>query len=303
MTGTPVGVRSPAQRFDVVSADGTRITAWHNAGDPGALPVVVSNGLGTPPEAWPAVLAERARFRAVGWYHRGTAGGARPADPTHIRVQDHVEDLLAVMDAQGLERAVLASWSLGVAVAFETARLHPDRVAGVLAVAGAPGGTFRAMGQPLGVPVSLRHPLGTSVARVLRLGGPALALVAKALPMTPMTARVIAHTGVVLPRATPDVLLPALREFRRHDWGWYMTLALGAAAHEPMDLSFVRVPTTLIAGRFDVLASYKVMRALVEQMPHAELKVLPGSHFLPLEFPAECADALADLGARCGLAG
>lgn len=288
--------------FQVVSADGTRVTGWRNDGNAGALPVVVSNGLGTPPAAWPAVVADRQRFRAVGWYHRGTAGSARPEDPSHVRVADHVDDLIAVMDAEGLEQAVLASWSVGVNVAFEAARLHPDRVAGLLAVAGVPGGTFGSMGQPLLIPRRLRHQLGTGAARVLRLGAPAIALIVKGLPLRPATAWGIAHTGFVMPRATPERLLPALAEFRSHDWRWYMTLALGAADHEPMDLSFVRVPTTLLTGRWDMLTSYRDMQRLAEQLPHATVRVLSGSHFLPLEFPAECADALAELGARTGLA-
>jgi len=77
----------------VTSRDGTTIRAWRNRGAPGSLPVVISNGLGTPPEAWPSIVGDPARYDAVGWYHRGTAGAPRPADPSHVRVQDHVDDL------------------------------------------------------------------------------------------------------------------------------------------------------------------------------------------------------------------
>jgi len=288
--------------YDVTSADGTRVRGWRNDGDPAALPVVVSNGLGTPPEAWPRVVADRARFRAVGWYYRGTGGGDRPADPSHVRVADHVDDLVAVMDANGMDRAVLACWSLGVNVGFQAARLHPDRVAGLLAVAGVAGGTFRSMGQPLGVPRALREAVGTGAARLLRLGAPALRVVAGALPLHPATAWLIAHSGFVLPAATPDRLLPALAEFRSHDWRWYMTLALAAAPHEPMDLGFVGVPTTIVAGRWDVLASWRDMVTAAAQIPDCRVEVLPGSHFLPLEYPDECALLLAELGARTDLA-
>lgn len=284
--------------FDVVSADGTRIVGWRNDAAGDGLPVLISNGLGTSPAAWPAVTADGSGFRVVTWYYRGTGGGARPADPSRIRIQDHVDDALAVMDSEGIERAVVASWSLGVNVAFELAAAHPDRVAGLLAVAGVPGGTFRAMFGPLGVPRRLRHDVGVGAAHLARRLGPQLSWLSRRVPLNRWTASAISHTGFVLPRATPDRLVPALAEFREHDFRWYFTLAIGAADHGPMDLSFVDVPVTLVAGRYDVLTSMHDMTAAAAQIPHAELHVLPGSHFLPLEFPDELAGELRALVAR-----
>ena len=62
----------------------------------------------------------------------------------------------------------MAAWSIGVNVAFELAQRHPERVAGLMAVAGVPGGTFATMGGPLRVPRRLRRPLSTRVARAAR---------------------------------------------------------------------------------------------------------------------------------------
>ena len=41
--------------FDVVSSDGTRIRCWRSDGD--GVPLVIANGLGTIPEAWPRLVA------------------------------------------------------------------------------------------------------------------------------------------------------------------------------------------------------------------------------------------------------
>jgi pimeloyl-ACP methyl ester carboxylesterase len=90
-----------------------------------------------------------------------------------------------------------------------------------------------------------------------------------------------------------------LREFLVQDWRWYMHLAVAASEHEPMDLAFVRCPVTLVAGRHDVLTSMDDVLAAAEQVPHAEVTVLPGSHFLPLEFPELVSAALAELARRC----
>lgn len=287
-------------RFLVTSADGTKVAAWRNDGD--GPPVVISNGLGTPPSAWPEIVRPDSGFRVATWYYRGTGGGERPADPGRVRISDHVADCLAVMDHEGMDRAVIACWSMGVNVGFEAAIRHPDRVAGLLAVAGVPGGTFQAMFEPLRVPRRVRHRLAVTGVRMMRRLGPGLNLVARGIPANPTTARVIAHTGFVLPRATPERLLPALNEFREHDWRWYFTLALGAEDHLPLDVSTIRAPVRLVAGRWDVLASALDMAKVAEKIPDAQFDVLDGSHFLPLEFPGELADELRTLIARTDLA-
>lgn len=292
---------APVPRFDVVSGDGTRVRAWRNDG--AGTPVLLCNGLGTPPLAWPAVIAADSDFDVRTWYYRGTAGGDRPEDRSRVTVGDHAEDAFAVLEHERIDRVVLACWSLGVNVGFELARRHPDRVAGIMAVAGVPGGTFAAMGAPLGIPRPLRHAVGVTGARTGQAIGPALGWVSRRIPLNRATATVISHSGFVLPKATPDRLLPALEEFREHDFRWYFTLALGAASHEPMDTSFVDVPVSLVAGRYDVLTSLGAMRRAAARIRGAELTVLPGSHFLPLEFPEELAAELRALARRSGLAG
>jgi 3-oxoadipate enol-lactonase len=92
--------------FDVTSGDGTLIRGWRGGG-PG-VPLVIANGLGTIPEAWPSLVGEGSGYDAVTWYHRGTFGSGRPRDLTRIRVEDHVDDMVAVMDDQGLDRALVA---------------------------------------------------------------------------------------------------------------------------------------------------------------------------------------------------
>jgi pimeloyl-ACP methyl ester carboxylesterase len=284
--------------FEFASADGTAIRGWAN--DAPGVPVVVANGLGTPPAAWPTLVARDSGFAVSTWYYRGTGGSARPADPARIRVADHVGDMLALMDARGVERALVVCWSIGVNVAFELAERHPDRVAGLLAVAGVPGGTFGAMFGPLRGAARLRHAASVGVTRGLRLAGPALDRLSAAVPLNRRTAWAVAHSGFMLPAATPERLIPTLEEFRRHDFRWYFTLALAMADHEPMDVSFVRCPTTLVAGRYDVVTSRHAMARTAERIPHARLVTLDGSHFLPLERPAEITALLHDLAAAAG---
>ncbi len=286
--------------FDVTSGDGTVVKAWRNDGQGPA--VVIANGLGTVPEAWPTLLPADCGYRVSTWYHRGTFGSARPADPTRIRVEDHVADLVALMDAEGVERAVLVSWSIGVNMAFEAARLHPERVAGILAVAGVPGGTFATMGGPFRVPRRLRRPLAVTAARTGRRAGPVLSWLSPRVPVTPLTAWLVAHSGVMRPAASADVVVPMLERFLRHDWRWYGELAVAASEHAPMALGGVTCPVSLVGGRADVLTAAEDIVATAGRLPDAQVAVLPGSHFLPLEQPAVLHEALGQLIARTDLA-
>ena len=98
------------------AADGTLLRAWSNGGT--GVPVVISNGLGTPPTAWPMVIAAGNDFHVITWSHRGLGSSGRPSDSNAVRVEDHVNDLRCVMDAEGMDRALIVGWSIGVGVAF-----------------------------------------------------------------------------------------------------------------------------------------------------------------------------------------
>jgi pimeloyl-ACP methyl ester carboxylesterase len=286
-----------ASTFAFPGADGTLLRGWSN--DAEGLPLVISNGLGSIPQAWPALVAPDSGYRAVTWYYRGTFGSQRPADRSRIRIEDHVDDLVALMDDRGLDRALVACWSVGVNIGFELAQRHPDRVAGLLAVAGVPGGTFATMGGPLGIPRRLRHPLATRTAKASRVAGPALTWLAPRVPINRRSAWLLSHSGFMLPGADPRALVPMLDEFVKQDWAWYMALAVAAGEHPAMDLSFVQCPVTLVAGRHDVLTSMHDVMEAADRIPHAEITVLPGSHFLPLEHPQLVHAALGQLARRC----
>ena len=96
--GRALGYRS------VTSGDGTRLRAWDNDGH--GVPVLISNGLGTPHDAWPDINRRTDTYRVMTWDHRGLGGSERPSDESRISISDHTDDLFAVMDSYGIDRAV-----------------------------------------------------------------------------------------------------------------------------------------------------------------------------------------------------
>jgi pimeloyl-ACP methyl ester carboxylesterase len=58
------------------------------------------------------------------------------------------------------------------------------------------------------------------------------------------------------------------------------------------------VPTTFVAGRFDILASATDMETAAQRITGARYVILTGSHFLQLEHPEEVHRELLDLVGR-----
>jgi pimeloyl-ACP methyl ester carboxylesterase len=281
------------RHYPVTSADGTVLQAWTNDAD-GPV-VLLCNGLGTNPYTWPALLDPDCGVRVISWNHRGVGGSARPADPHRVGQEVFVEDAIAVLDDAGVDACPMIGWSIGVNTMFELAVTHPERLTGVFAVAGVPGDTFASMGAPLLLPRFARKPIATNVARLLELAGKPLSAVARLLPVGPVTGQVVTHSGFMLP--VPDVPLArrAIREFLTTPIDWYMHLALASSLHRRVSLRTIGVPTSFVAGRYDVLTSSYDMRTAAERIPGAQYVELAGSHFLQMEKPAEVHALLLDL--------
>jgi len=286
-------------RFEVEAADGTRLRVWSNRALRIDAPVVLlCNGLGTNPYAWPGLLSPDSQVHVVSWDHRGVGGSDRPADRDRVTVEDFVDDALAVLDHLGIESCVVAGWSMGVNAAFELAVQHPDRVRGLFAVAGVPGDTFSTMLAPLRVPPPIARVATVGCATAMLAGGRLLTRVTTRLPWNPVTTYALRHSGFMLPSAASDDVSRAVAEFLRVDVDWYMHLAIQASKHGRVSLSQVRVPTTFVAGRWDVLAGAYAMRSAAERIDDARYVELDGSHFLPLEHPQPLHDELAALVRR-----
>ena len=286
--------------YDVLSGDGTRLRAWTN--DAEGPTVLLCNGLGTNPFAWPALLRADCGVRVISWNHRGVGGSDRPEDPRRVDVEAFVEDALAVLDDAGVDSCPVIGWSIGVNTAFELAVEHPDRVTGLFAVAGVPGGTFSSMGAPLQIPRFARRPIALGIASTLAHTGRLLTPVVSRLPFGGRSAYLLQHSGFMMPGADPEVVERAVREFLTTPVEWYMHLAREAARHDRISLRRVRVPAAFVAGTYDILASAADMQSAADHVPGSRYVELRGSHFVQMEQPAavhqELVSFVSSLGAR-----
>ena len=281
--------------YDVYSADGTRLRAWTN--DAKGPTVLLSNGLGTNPHSWPALLDPDCGIHVVSWNHRGVGGSERPAN-NRADMESYMEDALAVMDDAGIKSAVIPSWSHGVTIAFELAARHPERVDGIMAVAGVPGDTFATMLAPLHLPRPVAKQIMISLARGGYLGGNALSPFIRRIPWTRLTTRAVQRTGFISKEADTDQLRIMLREFCTTNPRWYAHMALGVSQGVRVPLSGIRVPVTFIAGKQDILTGARDMKTAAQRIPDSKFIELKATHFLPLERPQVIHDELLALVAR-----
>jgi pimeloyl-ACP methyl ester carboxylesterase len=106
---------------------------------------------------------------------------------------------------------------------------------------------------------------------------------------------VLTHSGFMLPVPDPELVQRAVKEFLTTPIDWYMHLAVTTSRHVRVSLRGITVPTTFVAGRWDVLASAEDMRTAAERIAGASYVRLDSSHFVAMERPAEVHELLLDL--------
>jgi pimeloyl-ACP methyl ester carboxylesterase len=118
----------------VVDRQGVRIAYEAVGGGPGN-PVVLIHGLGDQRRIWDPIAPGLSPLRRVVTYDlRGHGESDVPRDPTAYSLPIFLDDLLGLLDALSVERAVLVGFSLGGAVALNFALEYPQRTAAVVAL-------------------------------------------------------------------------------------------------------------------------------------------------------------------------
>jgi len=99
-------------------------------------PVVLLAGLGSTTRIWgnlPAVLGRN--FRVIAVDNRGVGGSK---DGGSFSFAKAAEDLAAVLEGRGLDRAALLGASMGGVIALHAAITHPDRISKLVIASSAP---------------------------------------------------------------------------------------------------------------------------------------------------------------------
>jgi 3-oxoadipate enol-lactonase len=272
----------------VRSFDGTRIavTRW-GTGD--GTPLLIANAVGANSAVWRRVLPGLVSDRiAVTWDLRGLLDSDEPVSE-RIDPGAHAEDAMAALDASGVQRVVLASWSNGSRIALEIASRYPERVAKLAIVCGAfghsPARLFTRM-----EPFSLLPSAAGVVKHFSSFFGGVLRSVASRREISAL----IRHSGLVAASADVAALADLLRGLASCDPKRLLaTYEAVAGSYAASLLPSIQASTMVIAGSRDVLTTRAMSEETADSIPGAGLVVYEGAtHYLPLEFPARLAEDL-----------
>jgi pimeloyl-ACP methyl ester carboxylesterase len=287
-----------------MAGDGTEL-AYTVLGDGDRTPVVFMNGWTCPDAYWrrivPPVL--EAGHRVVLFDTRGHGESSLPRDPgfmarnlrpDDVSVTRLADDIADVLDAAGIERAVLAGHSMGVQAIFEAWRRHADRVAGLVPVAGTyenPVPTFAEKAVldrlfPIGdallsrLPFELAQPVMSHAHRLPR-----------AWTMKVLRTLRVANASVVYEDVQPHV-----EQIGEANFSVLWRMMSGMRHHSAADLlPTITAPVLILGGTKDTFTPPSVQHRMHSLIPGSELVLFPdGGHLLPVEEADGVARALVE---------
>ena len=203
---------------------------------------------------------------------RRGSGSSRLVHPRPLDVAFHVDDLLAYLDARGIDRASAVGVSFGGALGLELAARHPDRVAAVVAYEPPYG--------PVADPATQAAfaELAAAVARAHRTGG------------APAAAETFLRA--VAGDAAWDRLSPRARRFLEHEGDGALADA-GLAGLDPGGLTHITAPVTILTGGASEPFYAPIADALAARVPGACRDTLDGlAHASPITQPGIVAAAV-----------
>jgi len=246
--------------------------------------IVLCDGLACDGFIWKYLKSDLSRrHRVLRWHYRGHGRSQIPDNFETLTIPALADDLARVMDAAGLERAVVAGHSLGVQVAIEMHRRHPERVAGL--------GLFLGASEHPVDRFDGRGAFRASLPYMKRLftGFPHLVVEAWSAffpsSLAFLTAIMTGQVNRSLIRW--EDIQPYFDHLARMDPEVFVHLLTNAADHSAKNhLPDVDVPTLVIGAELDSFIPVWLAEAIADAVPDAELMIVPkGSHAALIEQP------------------
>lgn len=274
---------------EVVTGDGTRIGYQVRGSGPC---VVLANGLGGQYITFRYLYDALPGYKVICWDYRGLYTSARAKNAGAHTVRQQVDDLAAILDAEGETDFVHVGWSMGVQVGFEAIRVMPERVRGMLAVNGTYGRAFRTvMGSRL---------IGRTIPTLLRLVKAQAALASVATKRFAGSQALVAamkRAGLVSQTIDLEIFRAVAAGFQTIDWAVYSDLLTRLDEHDAEEvLERVGVPVTIVTGDKDLMTPPATAEHMHRAIRGSRLVVIKGgTHYTPVEYPTIIVEELGRL--------
>jgi len=278
----PLSTR-PMRSGLAVADDGMHLY-WRAVGSGPAI--VCTNGVGVSTFFWRYTEEHFSdRYTVLTWDYRGHGRSDALDDPAtgEVGIDRHAKDLIAVLDAAGLDEALIFGHSMGCQVGLEAWRRHSARIKGYVLILGTAGRAletfadnprsiffFRLAGQ-------LVAALGDRTHRIVRPilhSRVAWSFTRKAKLVDPMYA------------SKSDMSL-YLEHLAVLDMRMFIRTVLQMQEHDAWDLlDSINVPVLIIGAERDTFTPIRLSRQMASSIPGAELLVLAdASHAAIVEQP------------------
>lgn len=287
---------------NVTVDDGTPLAfTVRNANGP-KVPVLFANGWSCSDAYWAEILPDLeaaghpcilpdTRGHGFSGLPRSPGRGAVNLTDDDVSVRRLAQDLVAVLDASGFEQALVVGHSMGVQTSLELYRIAPERVRGLVLIAGTYQNPTRTL---YGTPVAdYLYPVAETVMRWF----PEI--------VTPIQASIgpaaVGHYGARLaraagPGATAEGLHPYLLHLKTANMAVMVRMAGALRNHSAAEvLPTIAVPTLAVAAGADVFTPARCMETIHHRVPESELLTFPtAGHTLPIEEPEALVRAIED---------
>lgn len=197
----------------------------------------------------------------------------------HFQLEDHLSDLVELLDRQGIERCVVLGWSLGGILAMELALRYPQRILGLILVATA--------ARPVGnhPPTPWLETVNTGLASLLNLVVPGNPWVIQTLGQRSLYRYLLRqHTPSAYRRLAQEGFWAYLGTSRYANQA--LTQALASRYNRLPDLGAVKIPCLVLCGEQDCHITAQSSLETAAHLPQAESHCYPNTaHLLPWEIP------------------
>lgn len=253
-----------------IDRDGVKIH-FEDAGS--GPPVLLGHSFLCSSEMWaPQVPVLAERYRVINIDERGHGLSGNLTEPFDL--YDMVDDVVAVLDHLGIERAVWAGLSIGGMVAMRAAMTIPERVSGLLLLD--------------------THAGAETSFKKLKYG--AMALGVRTVGVRPFLGPISKLMFGKTTRKEKTELVAAWKDRFASTDVPSMLLGLGALVRRDSvvrGLGSVDVPASVIVGDEDASLPPPLSREIADALPNASLVMIPeAGHLSALEKPEEVTEAM-----------
>jgi pimeloyl-ACP methyl ester carboxylesterase len=220
-------------------------------------PLLLIMGLGASTLSWAEQIPAFAReFRVIAFDNRGAGRSDKPDG--HYSIALFAEDTAGLMDALAIDAAHVYGQSMGGFIAQELALRHPQRVRTLVLGSTSCGGRHAVAGSPENLAI-----FGSINALTPQQAAE------KGLPLLYSEEFIARQRGALIERSLREAeLRPPPDAFGRQ--------VQAAIRHNSFDrLADIRCPCLVITGSDDKIVPADNSLVLTQQIPHAELAVLP----------------------------